>query len=67
MYAAVQNMTLEDLRDFFNENIKGSNYDLMVIGNKKDVDIKILEKFGKVKELDVDYLFNYEKPAPIKS
>lgn len=67
MYEAVQNMTLEDLRNFFNENIKGSNYDLMVIGNKKDVDIKALEKFGKVKELDVDYLFNYEKPAPIKS
>ncbi|TMM57433.1 insulinase family protein [Maribacter algarum] len=67
MYEAIQNMTIEDLRNFFNENIKGSNYDLMVIGNKKDVDIKALEKFGKVKELDVDYLFNYEKPAPIKS
>ncbi|MGF1557574.1 MAG: M16 family metallopeptidase [Flavobacteriaceae bacterium] len=67
MYEAIEKMTIEDLRNFFNENIKGSNYDLMVIGNKKDVDIKALEKFGKVKELDVDYIFNYEKPAPIKS
>ncbi len=66
MYAAIQKMTIEDLRNFFTENIKGSNYDLMVIGNKKDINIKALEKFGKVQELDVDHLFNYEKPAPIK-
>ena len=67
MYEAIQKMTIQDLKNFFNDNIKGSNYDLMVIGNKNDVDIKALEKFGNVKELDVDYLFNYEKPAPIKS
>ncbi len=67
MYTAIQNMTIEDLKAFFNENIKGSTYDLMVIGNKNDVDINALKKFGKVQELDVDYLFNYEKPAPIKS
>lgn len=67
MYNAIQKMTIEDLRAFFNDNIKGSTYDLMVIGNKKDVDVNVLKKFGKVQELDVDYLFNYEKPAPIKS
>lgn len=67
MYEAIQNMTIEDLSNFFSENIKGSTFDLMVIGNKKDVDVKALEKFGKVKQLDVDYLFNYEKPTPIKS
>jgi len=67
MYNAIQKMTIEDLRTFFNDNIKGSTYDLMVIGNKKDVDVNVLKKFGKVQELDVDYLFNYEKPAPIKS
>ncbi|MEP3209876.1 MAG: insulinase family protein [Maribacter sp.] len=67
MYNAIQNMTIDDLRTFFNDNIKGSTYDLMVIGNKKDVDVDVLKKFGTVQELDVDYLFNYEKPAPIKS
>lgn len=67
MYNAIQKMTIADLRTFFNDNIKGSTYDLMVIGNKKDVDVDVLRKFGKVQELDVDYLFNYEKPAPIKS
>ncbi len=67
IYNAIQKMKIEDLRAFFDTNIKGGTYDLMVIGNKKDVDVKSLEKFGKVKELEVDYLFNYQKPAPIKS
>lgn len=67
MYNAIEKMDIEDLRAFFDANIKGGAYDLMVIGNKKDVDVKSLEKFGNVKELDVDYLFNYEKPASLKS
>ncbi len=67
MYNAIQKMKIEDLRAFFDTNIRGGAYDLMVIGNKKDVDIKSLEKFGKVKELEVDYLFNYQKPTPIKT
>lgn len=66
MYNTIQNMTLEDLKTFFNTNIKGEKYNVMVIGNKKDVDFKSLEKLGKVKEMDVDYLFNYQKPTDIK-
>ncbi len=61
MYAAIQKMTLEDLKNFFNENIKGEHYNVLVIGNKKEVDMKALSKLGKVQEMDVDYLFNYEK------
>lgn len=67
IYNHIQDMTLQDLKTFFNENIKGASYDIMVIGNKKDLDMKALGKLGKVNELDVDYLFNYEKPVPVKS
>ena len=31
----------------------------MVNGNKEGLDLKALQKLGKIKELDVDYLFNY--------
>ncbi|PIE99598.1 MAG: peptidase M16 [Polaribacter sp.] len=63
IYNTIQNLTIEDLRNFFNENIKGSNYNAMLVGNKVNIDKnkKILSKLGKVKELDVDYLFNYKK------
>jgi predicted Zn-dependent peptidase len=61
MYEAIEKMTLEDLKGFFNENISGKEYNVMVIGNEKDIDFKALENLGTVTELDIDYLFNYEK------
>ena len=66
MYNTIKNMTIEDLREFFNKNIKGENYNVMVIGNKKDIDFKALSKLGEVQEMDIDYLFNYEKPQEVK-
>jgi len=66
MYNAIKNMTMDDLREFFNTNISGESYNVMVIGNKKDIDFEALGKLGKVQEMDVDYLFNYEKPEEVK-
>jgi hypothetical protein len=48
---------------FFNNNIKGQDYNVMVIGNKEDVDMQSLSKLGEVEELDIDYLFNYENSS----
>ncbi len=66
IYNNIKNMTLSDLSAFFQENVKGGSYDVLVVGNKNDLNVNTLSRLGKVKELDVDYLFNYEKPAPIK-
>ncbi|AUC76625.1 M16 family metallopeptidase [Olleya sp. Bg11-27] len=66
MYNAIKDMTLADLREFFNNNIKGEDYNVMVIGNKKDVDLTALNKLGKVQEMDIDHLFNYEKSEDVK-
>ncbi len=60
IYKAVESMTMTDLKSFFDNNIKGGKYTALVIGNKKDLDMKSLEKLGKVQELEVDYLFNYK-------
>lgn len=61
MYQTIENMTFDDLKTFFNENIKGQDYNVAVMGNKKDLDFEALGKLGTVKELDIDYIFNYEK------
>ncbi len=66
LYNGIKNMTLADLKTFFDDNIKGENYNVMVIGNKKDVDFESLKKLGKIQEMDIDELFNYEKSAPVK-
>ena len=65
-YNTIQNMTMDDLRNFFNTNIKGENYNVMVIGNKADIDFDALGKLGEIQEMDIDYLFNYEKPEALK-
>lgn len=61
MYNAIQNMTMADLKAFFDENIKDGNYTVMVIGNKSDVDFNVLKKMGQVEEVDLDYLFNFKQ------
>ncbi|MEQ6123973.1 insulinase family protein [Pseudotenacibaculum sp. MALMAid0570] len=66
MYNTIKNMTMEDLKNFFNKNIQGQSYNVMVIGNKKDLDVKSLKKLGKIKEMDVDYLFNYVSEEKVK-
>ncbi|QDO95004.1 insulinase family protein [Formosa sediminum] len=66
MYNTIKNMEISDLRDFFNDNIKGENYNVMVVGNKKDIDFNALKKLGEVEEMDVDYLFNYETTDKVK-
>ena len=66
IYNTIQNMTMDDLRIFFNTNIKGENYNVMVIGNKADIDFDALGKLGEIQEMDIDYLFNYEKPEALK-
>lgn len=66
LYKTIEKMTLVDLKTFFDNNIKGEQYNVMVVGNKKDVNFEALAKLGKVQEMDVDNLFNYEKSAPIK-
>jgi len=66
IYDAINAMTLKDLKVFFNNNIKGENYNVMVIGNKKDMDFDALSKLGEIKELDIDYLFNYNQVTDVK-
>ena len=61
MYKEIQNMTMADVSNFFESNIKGQDYSVSVIGNKKDLDMKALAKLGKVREMDIDYLFNYKE------
>ena len=61
IYEHVKNMTMQDVQDFHTEFIKTRNYNIAVIGDKDKLDKKILAKYGKVEEVKVDDLFNYEK------
>jgi len=58
-YEKVKTMTTSDLKQFFDEHIKGKKYNIFVLGNRENIDMKMLEKYGTVKELTLKEIFNY--------
>ena len=59
IYRTIEDMSLEDLEKFFNENIKGRKYTYCVIGKRSEMDMEALEKLGTVKEMSLEQLFGY--------
>lgn len=54
----VDALTFDDIVKFYEEHIKGKPYSIAIMGNPKDIDLKKLEKFGKVVKLNERKLFN---------
>lgn len=59
MYAEIPKLSMADLETFFNKHIKGKPVTYLVIGKKENVDFKVLESLGTVKELTLDEVFGY--------
>jgi predicted Zn-dependent peptidase len=59
VYDNVQTYSLADVNKFFDQHIKGKNYDILIVGNKSKIDFELLKKYGNVKELTLEQIFNY--------
>lgn len=59
VYTKVPAMTITDIRAFQQSNIKGKPYTILVLGDKKVLDMKTLEKYGTVKHLTLTDVFGY--------
>lgn len=59
VYENIQNITLEDLNKFFNENIKGRKFSYLVVGKKELMNMEALSQLGEVVELDLETIFGY--------
>ena len=51
-------LTFDDIVKFYKENIQGKPYAIAIMGNPKMIDLKKLEKYGKVVKLNDKKLFN---------
>ena len=58
-YNAIRNMTVNDVTNFNKSYIKGQKRVVVVLGNKDEVDMKGLEKYGKVTTLSLEEIFGY--------
>ena len=58
-YNAIQKMSMVDVINFNKNYIKGQKRVVVVLGNKDEVDLKGLEKYGKVTTLSLEEIFGY--------
>lgn len=59
VYEKTPGMTMADLRDFHNKEIKNSPKILLVMGSRDKIDLKELEQYGPVKEVTLEEIFGY--------
>jgi zinc protease len=50
-------LTFDDVQQFYKNNIEGKPYAIAIVGDKKEIDLKKLEEFGKVVNLSTSKIF----------
>ncbi len=59
IYENIDKFTLNDIVTFQKQNVKDSKYTILVLADTKKIDMKVLEKYGKVKVLTIKDVFGY--------
>ena len=59
VYKQVPDMTMDDVRKFFDHYIKDKNFTFLVLGDTNKLDFNVLKKFGTVKHLRLEEVFGY--------
>lgn len=59
IFEQVQDLTLEDVAAFQQENIKDRNYTICILGRDSDYDMEGLSKFGNVRKVTTEEIFGY--------
>ena len=59
IYEGVQNLTLDDVVKFQQENIANRAYTYCILGDKNDLDMKYIGTLGKIKYLSQEEIFGY--------
>jgi len=59
VFEKIPSMTFADLKSFQEKYVEGKNFNIMVLGNKKELDVKTLEKYGVVNTLNLKDVFGY--------
>jgi zinc protease len=65
VYDQTRNFTLDDVKKFQQQYIKGKNFNVVLIGDKNKIKLKDLQSYGDVKQLSLDEVFGYEKVQKI--
>ena len=59
LFEKAQTLTLKDIKDFQQNWVKDRKYTFCILGKEKDLDMKSLEKYGKITKLSQKDIFGY--------
>ncbi|MDQ3046620.1 MAG: insulinase family protein [Bacteroidota bacterium] len=59
VYNAIPTLTFADIKSFEETHLKNKKYTVLVLGKKENLDMKTLEKYGKVSFLSLEDIFGY--------
>ena len=59
IYNALPSLTLDDIIKFEKQNMAHKPYRYIILGDEKQLDMKLLEKIGPVKRLTTEEIFGY--------
>lgn len=57
MIKSLKTITDNDVYNYYNKNVKGRPYILIIVGDKSKLDIQKLSKYGKIKELKLEEIY----------
>lgn len=59
IYHEIENLKLEDLTQFYNQEIKPISYNVAIMGKKENLDHSAIENLGNFQELSLEEIFGY--------
>jgi predicted Zn-dependent peptidase len=59
VYETIQTLTLNDVQNYFDKHVKPADFSVILVGKKKNIDFKYLNRIATVKELSLNEIFAY--------
>jgi predicted Zn-dependent peptidase len=59
IYEGAKRLSMQDIRRFFDNQIKNRKWTLCVIGDRSRIDMEALKRFGPVQEVSLEQIFGY--------
>lgn len=59
IFNAISNLTLSDIVKFEKEQIANKPYRYVILGDEKELDMKSLEQYGKIRRIGTEEIFGY--------
>jgi predicted Zn-dependent peptidase len=59
IFENIQTMTLDDVKNYFDNHIQPANYSVILVGKRENIDFNYLSKIAPVRELSLEEIFNY--------